>query len=99
MNQLISISGKRPLQNDIFHFSMRSLCKRYSTFVLGRGCHTEFWLFRTFRAMGVFLQNFLSEDWLSERFQENQLTLIAQLSMESAEEPTFGMVSGRVCNL
>jgi hypothetical protein len=44
-------------------------------------------LFRTFRATDTFLQNFLSEGWLSERVQENQLTLIAQLSTESAEEP------------
>jgi len=51
------------------------------------------WLFRTSRAMGAFLQNLLSEDWLSERVQENQSTLIAQLSTGSAEEPTIGMVS------
>ncbi|GAC1391173.1 MAG: hypothetical protein NVS4B11_05310 [Ktedonobacteraceae bacterium] len=57
------------------------------------GHHPEFWLFRTFRAMGAFLQNFLSEDWLSERVQENQLNPIAQLSTRSAEEPKFGMAS------
>ena len=49
--------------------------------------HTRGRLFRTFRAMGDFLQNFLSEGRLSERVQENPSTLLAQFSTRSAEEP------------
>jgi len=48
--------------------------------------------------MGAFLQNFLSKDWLSERVQENQSTLIAQLSTGSAEEP-FNVVIYKVSAL
>ena len=63
------------------------------------GCHTEFWFFRTFRALRTVWQNFFVRDWLTKRPKKSLSIPIVQLSTESADEPTIGMASVKKVHL
>src|SRR2546430_8951308 len=56
-------------------------------------CHPDCWLSRTFRALRTIWRSFLPQDALSKRAKKTQSIPTAQLSTESAGEPTIGMSS------
>jgi hypothetical protein len=55
--------------------------------------YTTFGLFRTSRAREAILENTLLRKRPGERIQPQTLLYMVEFSTESAEEPTFGMVS------